>query len=357
MSRAWPALALGLILVMQASAAEALDTHRRDVREFVAHMVKTHGFKRRQLNKWLRAASSQSSIIDAMDRPAEKAKLWYEYRQIFITEKRIRDGTEFWNAHRGELEKASAATGVAPEFIVAILGVETQYGRQTGRYRVLDSLSTLAFDYPSRSQFFLSELEQFLLLTREAKISPLTATGSYAGAMGAPQFMPSSYRRFGVDGDGDGRIDLWSDWPDVFTSVGNYFKEHGWQTGEPTMTEASIEPLQTEGLDGRHFELSESVGSLQAQGVRFESPLSAAAPAFVIAVDRPDGLNWCVGFKNFYVITRYNRSALYAMAASELADALKFNANQEQPAVLSGISGAWVIDALPRELLQAAAAP
>jgi len=291
-----------------------------------------------------------------MDRPAEKAKLWYEYRQIFITEKRIRDGTDFWNAHRSELEKASATTGVAPEFIVAILGVETQFGRQTGRYRVLDSLSTLAFDYPSRSSFFLGELEQFLLLAREAKIDPLKVTGSYAGAMGAPQFMPSSYRRFGADGDGDGRIDLWTDWPDVFTSVGNYFKEHGWQTGEPTMVEANIDPLQTDGIDGRHFSLSESVDSLHAQGVRFESPLSAAAPAFIIAVDRPDGLNWRVGFKNFYVITRYNRSALYAMAASELAEALKYNADQEQPAVSSGISGATVIEAFPPELTQAVAA-
>ena len=342
-----PALAMLTSLAVLPSAADALDTHRRDLRQFVAHMVKSYGFKRKTLNKWLKSARSQSSIIEAMDRPAEKAKLWYEYRQIFITEKRIRDGTEFWLAHRSELDKASALTGVAPEYIVAILGVETQYGRQTGHYRVLDSLSTLAFDYPSRSQFFLSELEQFFLLTREAKIDPLTATGSYAGAMGAPQFMPSSYRRFGLDGDGDGKVDLWTDWPDVFASIGNYFKEHGWQVGEPTMVEASIYPLLTESLDGRHFALSETVASLRAEGVAFDSPLGDAAPAFVIAVDQPDGLNWRVGFKNFYVITRYNRSALYAMAASELAAQLKFYVNQEQPATLSDIAGASVIEALP----------
>jgi membrane-bound lytic murein transglycosylase B len=340
---------------MPVSAAHALDTHRREVRQFVSHMAKAYGFKRSQLNKWLKAAKSQSSIIEAMDRPAEKARLWYEYRQIFITDKRIRDGAEFWNAHRDELERASALTGVAPEFIVAILGVETQYGRQTGRYRVLDSLSTLAFDYPSRAEFFLSELEQFFLLTREAKIDPLKATGSYAGAMGAPQFMPSSYRRFGADGDGDRRVDLWADWPDVFASIGNYFKEHGWQSGEPTMVEAGVEPLQTEGIDGRHVSLSESVASLKAQGVRFDSPVDATAPAFLVAVDRPDGLYWRVGFRNFYVITRYNHSSLYAMAASELAREVKANANREQPADLSGVWGASVIDAFPPELMQAAA--
>jgi membrane-bound lytic murein transglycosylase B len=335
------------LLAMQASPAHALDTRRRDVRQFVTHMVRTYGFKRRQLNKWMKAAQSQSSVIEAMERPAEKAKLWYEYRQIFITEKRIGEGVDFWIAHRTELEKAAAQTGVAPEFIVAILGVETQYGRQTGRYRVLDSLSTLAFDYPSRSKFFLGELEQFFLLARQAKIDPLTATGSYAGAMGAPQFMPSSYRRFGADGDGDGRIDLWTNWPDVFASVGNYFKENGWQSGEPTMVEASIDALQTEGLDGRHFSLSETAGSLRAQGIRFDSPVGEAAPAFVIAVDRPEGLTWRVGFRNFYVITRYNRSALYAMAASELAAALKFHLSFEQPPVLNGIAGAQVVEAFP----------
>ena len=341
-------LSASMLAAALVPSAHALDTGRPDVRQFIHHMAKDFGFKRHQLLRWLKAAKSQQSIIDAMDRPAEKARLWYEYRQIFITEKRVRDGTDFWISHKADLDRAAQLTGVAPEFIVAIIGVETQYGRQTGRYRVMDSLSTLAFDYPSRSKYFLSELEQYLLLTREAKIDPMSATGSYAGAMGAPQFMPSSYRNFGVDGDADGRIDLWVDWPDVFASVGNYFKEHGWQSGEPTMTEAGIDPLQTEGLDGRHFALTDTVGSLRAQGFRFESPLPESAPAFAVAVDRPDGLNWRVGFRNFYVITRYNRSALYAMAASELAARLRFNVNQAQPSAQSGVSGAWVLEALPQ---------
>ncbi len=324
-----------------------MDLKRHDVRHFVSRMVKQYGFDRRELNALMRSAQSQPLIIDAMNRPAEKARLWYEYRQIFITEKRIRDGVDFWVAHRDELNKASELTGVEPEFIVAILGVETQYGRQTGRYRVLDALATLAFDYPARSKFFLSELEQFLLLTRDAAIDPLTATGSYAGAMGAPQFMPSSYRRFGYDATGDGHVDLWNNWLDVFCSVGNYFKEHGWERGEPTMTEASADLEQIAAFDGRQFDLSETVASLRANGVDFDPAQAPGAAAFMIAVDNPDGLHWRVGFKNFYVITRYNRSALYAMAATELAMALKQHVSSERLPVPNAIRGAQVFEVLP----------
>lgn len=328
--------------------AQAMDVKRTDVKHFISHMVKDYGFHRHDLVALMRSAQSQPAIIDAMNRPAEKARLWYEYRQIFITEKRIRDGVDFWVAHRDELDKASALTGVEPEYIVAILGVETQYGRQTGRYRVLDALSTLAFDYPERAPFFLSELENFLLLTRDAKIDAKTATGSYAGAMGAPQFMPSSYRRFGVDASGDGHIDLWNNWLDVFCSVGNYFKEHGWQRGEPVMTAATVNLQQSAAFDGRKFALTETVAGLRAQGVEFATTQPPDAAAFMIAVDQPDGLNWRVGFKNFYVITRYNRSALYGMAATELAAALKQHLTTEQLPVPNIISGANVFDVVTR---------
>ena len=327
--------------------AHAMDLKRPDVRHFMSHMVKDYGFNRHAVVKLMRSAQSQSSIIDAMNRPAEKARLWYEYRQIFITEKRIRDGVDFWAAHRAELDKASALTGVEPEYIVAILGVETQYGRQTGRYRVLDALATLAFDYPERSAFFLKELEQFLLLTREAKIDAMTATGSYAGAMGAPQFMPSSYRRYAVDATGDGHTDLWNNWLDVFCSVGNYFKEHGWQRGDPVMTEATVDLPRSAAFDGRKFTLNDTVATLRAQGAVFDTVQPPESPAFMIAVDQPDGLQWRVGFKNFYVITRYNRSALYGMAATELAAALKHHLNTEQLPVRNAISGANVVELMP----------
>jgi membrane-bound lytic murein transglycosylase B len=301
----------------------ALDVKRADVKEFIAHMAETSSFKKRQLRKLLKAAQSQPAIIEAMDRPAEKAKLWFEYRPIFLTERRIREGTDFWIAHRQALDQASVRSGVPPEYLAAILGVETYYGRLTGSYRVLDALATLAFDYPARAKFFRDELEQFLLLTRDARFDPLRVKGSYAGAMGAPQFMPSNYRRYAVDAEADGHIDLWTNWADVCASVGNYLKEHGWNAGEPVLSEASVEADKAPELDGRKLAISETVGSLRSKGVSFDSSLSADAPALLIAADDADGVHWRVGYNNFYVITRYNHSALYAMAVNDLAAAVK----------------------------------
>jgi membrane-bound lytic murein transglycosylase B len=306
-----------------ANTAAALDTHRADVKSFIEQMSDQHSFKKSQLRKLLAAAQIQPSILEAMDRPAEKAKPWYEYRPIFITERRIREGTEFWLAHRRALDQASIRSGVAPEYLAAIVGVETYYGRLTGSYRVLDALATLAFDYPARSKFFRDELEQFILLARDMKLDPLAVKGSYAGAMGAPQFMPSNYRRYAVDADADGRIDLWTNWSDVCASVGNYLKEHGWNSGEAVLSEANVDPDKTENLDGRKLALTETVESLKSKGVNFESPLPSDAPAELIAVDEADGTHWRVGYNNFYVITRYNHSALYAMAVFELASAVK----------------------------------
>jgi len=315
-------LASGLAFAGSSPAA-ALDTHRDDVKSFIADMVQQYSFKKRALRKLLASAQSQPAILEAMDRPAEKAKLWYEYRPIFVSERRIREGTEFWAAHRLDLDRASIRSGVAPEYLAAILGVETYYGRLTGNYRVLDALATLAFDYPPRAKFFRDELEQYLLLTRDFKMDPITLKGSYAGAMGAPQFMPSNYRRYAVDADADGRIDLWGNWSDVCASVGNYLKEHGWNAGEPVLAEASVEADKAATLDGRKLALDETVGSLQAKGVSFETSMPPQTPAMLIAVDEPDGLHWRVGFNNFYVITRYNHSALYAMAVYDLAGAVR----------------------------------
>jgi membrane-bound lytic murein transglycosylase B len=203
------------------------------------------------------------------------------------------------------------------------LGVETSYGRRVGRYRVVDALATLAFDYPPRSKYFASELEEFFLLAREYGVDPLTAVGSYAGAMGAPQFMPSSYRRFGVDAIADGSVDLWNNWPDVFESVAHYFKESGWEAGAPVMSEASVDVEKAKAVDGRKIALGETVATLRGRGFQFETTLRPDAPALPIAFDLVDGPHWRIGFKNFYVITRYNRSPMYAMAVTELAELLK----------------------------------
>jgi membrane-bound lytic murein transglycosylase B len=316
-------LGISALLCVGTQSAFAIDTRRADVKDFIAHMSSSYGFKKRPLRKLLTAAQSQPAILDAMEKPAEKAKQWFEYRPIFLTERRIREGTDFWLAHRQALDQASVRSGVAPEYLAAILGVETYYGRLTGSYRVIDALVTLSFDFPARSKFFREELEQYLLLTRDMHENPLTLKGSYAGAMGAPQFMPSNYRRYAVDANADGHIDLWTNWADVCASVGNYLKEHGWNAGEPVLTDATADPEKVADLDGRKLALSDTVGSLMAKGVSFESPLPADAPALLIAADEADGVHWRVGYNNFYVITRYNHSALYAMAVYDLASAVK----------------------------------
>jgi membrane-bound lytic murein transglycosylase B len=306
-----------------AHPAQALDVKRADVKEFVAHMHEAYGFKKHALRKLMKSAQSQQSILDAMQKPAEKAKQWYEYRAIFLTERRIREGVDFWTAHRSALESAEARSGVPAEYIGAIVGVETFYGRNTGSYRVLDALATLAFDYPARAKFFRDELEQYLVLTRDAHLDPLSLKGSYAGAMGAPQFMPSNYRRFAIDADADGRVDLWRSWPDVCASVGNYLREFGWRPGEAVLSEATVAADRTADLDGRKLALADTVQSLHDKGIAFDTSLPADAPTLLIAADEADGVHWRVGYNNFYAITRYNHSALYAMAVYELAGALR----------------------------------
>ncbi len=317
----------------------ALDVRRPEVHDFIEQMSQKYSLKRRTLRSLLSVAQTQPAIIEAMERPAEKARPWYEYRALFLGERRIHEGAEFWRAHRAELDRASIRTGVAPEYIAAILGVETYYGRLTGSYRVLDALATLAFDYPARAAFFREELAQFILLTRDLRFDPTVVRGSYAGAMGAPQFMPSNYRRYAVDASGNGHVNLWSDWPDVCTSVGNYLKQFGWNSGEAVLSEADVPADKVAALGARTLALTDTVASLQAQGVRFDSALPAEAPAMLIAVDEPDGTHWRVGYNNFYVITRYNHSALYAMAVVELAAAIRQRVMQDDPRAFAAAAG------------------
>jgi membrane-bound lytic murein transglycosylase B len=319
-------LCVCLCACLRAAAATTphpFDVQRADIKAFVAMMIASHAYDGAALQNILGAAQSQQSIIDAMSRPAEKTKPWFEYRAQFITERRIAEGAAFWIEHHNDLETAAAKANVEPEILVAILGVETFYGRRMGHFRVIDALATLAFDYPPRAKFFAGELEQFLLLVREDGVDALGAQGSYAGAMGAPQFMPTSYRRFGVDAAADGHVDLWSNWPDVFASVAKYFHESGWRAGEPVFSEASIAAEKTKNLDGHKVALNATVASLRDKGFEFETALPASAPAEIIAIDQADGVHWRIGYKNFYVITRYNRSPLYAMAVAELAEAVK----------------------------------
>jgi membrane-bound lytic murein transglycosylase B len=308
-------------LAMQAGTAHAFDPGREDIRRFIDDMVERYGLDAVELTDLLGEAESRKPILDAISRPAERVIPWHEYRDRFMTEKRILKGADFWQAHRNKLDH-DELQGVPPAIVVGILGVETMFGEITGRFRVIDALATLAFDYPPRSRYFRGELEQFLLLVREENVEPLIAQGSYAGAMGAPQFMPTSYRAYSVDGDGDGRRDLWGSWDDVIASVANYLARHGWRPGEPIVVAAKVPGDDLSNFDTSKLALNETVGSLRAKGVEFETDLPADAPAMLVVGEGRDGPEYRVGFTNFYAITRYNRSTMYAMVVHDLGQAI-----------------------------------
>jgi membrane-bound lytic murein transglycosylase B len=307
------------------------DVERAEIQTFIDEVAARHSLDKDDLRKLIAKAEPQPKIVELMSKPAERVLAWWEYRNRFLTEKRIADGVRFWNEHRAVLDKVSSERGVPAEYLVAIMGVETVYGNVTGRNRVLDALATLAFDYPPRSAFFRSELEEFVLLTREESIDPLTATGSYAGAMGVPQFMPSSYRRYAVDGDADQKRNLWNNMEDVVASIANYFREHGWETGAPVITEAELDPEPTFTIDTRNLELNETIEGLNATGVRVKIAAPAETPVLLVSAEQQDGPAYRVGFKNFQVITRYNRSVRYAMAVHDLAQAIAARVNTPAP--------------------------
>jgi membrane-bound lytic murein transglycosylase B len=315
--------ALGALLAIALPRpASALDLAQPDVREFVEQVVEHDHLPRAWVENVLAAAEPKPAIIEAISKPAEHVRPWFEYRAVFLTERRIREGREFVVAHAPELAAATRDSGVPGEIIAAIVGVETSYGRIMGSYRVVDALATLAFGYPPRASYFRGELEQFLLLAREARFDPLKALGSYAGAMGACQFMPRSYRAFAVDANGDGRIDLWSSWPDIIASVAHYFAVHGWRAGEPVAAVADLWNPDVEELPSGRVDLNASIEALRAKGLSFGTPLAADAPAVFVALRDADSPEYRVGFHNFWVITRYNHSAMYALAVADLAAAI-----------------------------------
>jgi len=306
------------------------DLKRPEIAAFVKDVVERNQLKKKQVLALLREAEPQPKIIEAMTRPAEKVTPWWEYHDRFLTEERISQGAQFYVEHRESLERIASARGIPPQYLVAIMGVETKYGRVTGHYRVLDALMTLSFDYPPRSDYFRGELEQFLLLYREEHLDPVKVIGSYAGAMGVPQFMPSSYRQFAVDANADQQRDMWNDWDDILASIANYFVEHGWEAGGPVLAETKLDPEPKFQIDTRNLELNETVDSLSAQGVVILGDETGATPVVLVSAEQQDGPAYRVGFKNFYVITRYNRSARYAMAVHDLAAAIIQRVNSGQ---------------------------
>ena len=314
----------------QAPPAAGFDLKRPEIAQFISEVADRDGFSRHELRVLLRQAQPQQKILDLMNRPIEKVSPWWEYRERFLTSERITLGASFWIDHKEALERVAATYRVPPEYLVGIIGVETFYGRQTGRFRVLDALATLAFDYPQRGNYFRAELEQFLLLARENKLDAVTTLGSYAGAMGVPQFMPSAYRRFAVDADSDKTRDLWGDWDDILASVANYLKEYGWVPGAPVLAEVHLDPDPTFQIEPHNLELNETLDGLATHGVKVDGGLPGNTPVVLISAEQHDGPAYRVGFKNFYVITRYNNSARYAMAVCDLAQAVAQRVHGEQ---------------------------
>ncbi|MFN2644228.1 MAG: lytic murein transglycosylase B [Burkholderiales bacterium] len=310
------AACFGLALLAFAASAAPLG-ERPEVRSFIGELVERHGFSEGDLERVFSRVERLEPVLQSVT-PAERPP-WEEYRAQFVNERRIAGGLAFWQANRSHLERAEREYGVPASIVVAILGVETNYGRNMGRYRVIDALATLAFDYAPRATFFRSELEQYLLLAREGDFDVFALRGSYAGAIGLPQFMPRSVRHYGVDFDGDGAIDLRRSSADAIGSVANFLKSHGWEPGGPVafraLVPAEVAPAYADGsVVPRH-----RLADLLIAGISLApAPASEEGLAALISL----GSEYRVGLQNFYVITRYNRSAYYASAVADLAEAL-----------------------------------
>jgi len=291
---------------------------RPDVQDFIREMVGKHRLDGQALNRLFQQVAIQDKILDAIAHPAE-AKPWHAYRKIFLTEARIQGGLSFWDRNNAVLISARNRYGVPPEMIIAIIGIETSYGQNSGNYRVIDALSTLAFGYPQRAGFFRDELADFLLLCREEGMDPALPKGSYAGAMGMPQFMPSSYRRYAADLDGDHRHDIWGNSADAIASVANYFSAHGWQSGAPVAFPVSVRGNGFYSLLNRDLKPSHLIAELRKLGVETRVPVPNRTRAELLELEEETGPSYWLTLHNFYVISRYNRSPLYAMAAYQLS--------------------------------------
>lgn len=320
-ARRWMLL-LALLPLVACADGENYATHPAAA-DFMERLVAEDEFSREELERIFAAAERQDSILEAIARPAEKTKPWHEYRQIFVTDKRTRQGLEFMNEHRETLARAQAETGVPAAIIAAVMGVETYYGRITGSYSVVNALATLAFDYPPRADFFTRELRHFLILAREQGLEPLSLKGSYAGAMGYGQFMPSSYRSYAVDFDGDGRVDIWENPVDAIGSVANYFKKHGWRPGEGIILPARKSGDVPQGWMNAGLKPERRVAQFIAAGLEPVGDVQDDALATALALEGDDGMEYWMGLHNFYVITRYNHSSMYALSVYQLSQRLQ----------------------------------
>lgn len=298
---------------------------RPEVRAFIGEMVQRHGFVANELEFLFSRARSREAVLRAIAPPKEpRERSWQTYRARFVNDTRIRGGVAFWTQHARTLARAAQEHGVPEEIIVAIIGVETLYGRQTGNFRVVDSLATLAFDYPPRAAFFRAQLEQYLLLARDEAFDVFSVKGSYAGAIGIPQFMPGSIRRYAVDYDGNARIDLRKSPVDAIGSVANFLRRHGWKRGEAIWAPARVDGESHRALLAAGIRPKTRVAELRGVQVGGGTQLAPDTPVALIALESPGAeTEYRLGLENFYVLTRYNRSSLYASAVADLASAVR----------------------------------
>lgn len=296
---------------------------REDVRQFIEQSQHAD-VSRAQIEAAILEAQPKMNIVSLMDKPST-SRPWHQFYRQFATPEQIRNGAAFWRQHANILRQAEEKYGVPAQIIVSIIGVETRYGKMQGGFRVLDALATMAFEYPRRAEFFRSEFLEFLRLAQEEKRPPASFKGSYAGAMGIPQFMPSSFRKWAVDGNGDGQRDIWQTPHDAIFSVAHYLKEHGWQRGAPVAFAVSLAPdMQAESFLAHRFELKYRFKDWQKFGVQSAPNLQPEDLALLFALDFGDDVpRYYLGAQNFYTITRYNRSIHYAMTVYELGEAIK----------------------------------
>jgi membrane-bound lytic murein transglycosylase B len=325
--RALPLL-VAMLPLMGAASAPAAQNLSPEIESFIQEMVQKHQFKVDTLRRLFARVEPNPAVISAISAPIT-ALPWYEFRSRFVDAVRINGGLRFWREHATTLEKASREFGVPEEIIVATIGVETIYGRRTGGFGVLEALTMLAFHYPPRAELFRSELVQYLLLAREARFDATSMKGSYAGAIGIPQFMPSSYRRYAVDFDGDGRRDLLNSPADAIGSVANYYRSHGWRAGETIAVPAEVDPGSATALVELGVKPLLKVGELKRRGVSPAAPVEEEPQAALIMVESETGPSYWLGLNNFYVITRYNRNINYALAVHELARELRAQFQRE----------------------------
>jgi len=304
-------------------AVPAVANHRStSVDSFINEMVSRHGFDRKELEGVFDHARFRPKIVELMDRQ-KKPTLWREYRERFVNAEKLAGGDRFWQENEGRLRQAREKYGVPEEFLIAVIGVETHYGRHQGRFKVFEALSTLAFTYPKRAKMFRTELEHYLLLAREESLSIAGPRGSYAGAMGIAQFMPGSYRRYAVDFDGDGKRDLFGNNADAIGSIANYLAAHGWQRDGPVATRAILERAATGPFESSSPRTRFSLKELESRGVTATGAFPSTQRAMPLTLESHDDTEYWLGFDNFYVITRYNHSTYYAMAVYQLSAELR----------------------------------